>query len=223
MDEELARSVILVRQVLVSGQVRDALTPERSPRGALRVRLLDRDSGAAYPLAGKVGSDGSYAFFGAPDTAFPLLASRPYRLRVEASAPGYVAASSDFDLAQTAGQPATVVYTPLYQPAAPTPVHLFTAALPRRIDLTLSRDAVRLRGRVVRADNPAAGVSGAQVAAGAHTATTDAQGSFLLAGPLPVALSVPVTASAPGFASRVIDYEPDFTQPVNTLVILMTA
>jgi hypothetical protein len=223
MDYELARSAILVRQVLVSGQVRDALTPEHGPRGVLRVRLLDRDGGADYPLPGKVGPDGSYAFFGVPEMAFPLLTSQTYRLRVEASAPGYIAAEIDFDLASTAGQPADVVYTPLYQPAVSTTVHLFTATLPRQIDMSLSRDAVRLRGRVVRADDPASSVSGAQVMVGAHTALTDAEGFFLLASPLPVVLSVPISVNALGFASRVIDYEPDYTQPVNTLVILMAA
>lgn len=221
----MERSAILVQQVLIYGSVRDGLTPDVGPRGALLVQLLDRDTGGDYPLKGKVLPDATYAFYGLPQTAFPLIASQTYHLRIEAAAPGYLASAIDFDLGPAANQP-QVTSRPLALPQIPPmQVILFTAPntlLPRRIDFMLDRSAVRLRGRVVQAANPAQGINNATIQAGAQTAATDAQGFYTFPLPLPVTLSLPITATANGFDPKTVTFEPDYTRAINELIFALT-
>ena len=53
------RAATLELQVLIAGRVRDGLT-DGAPVGPLTVALLDRDTGASYPLRGRVFDDGSF-------------------------------------------------------------------------------------------------------------------------------------------------------------------
>ena len=217
------RSGTLAAQALISGSVVDSLTSE-PPRGALTVRLLDRDTGGTYPLAGRVLPDGTFAFYGPPEAAFPRLAMQTYHLRVEASAAHYQPDSLDFDLGPAGGQPALVTRS------IPTPgiddaqVLLFTGdGLPRSdINLSLDRDAVRLKGRVLVSDDPPTGVANAQLTLNPPTGpstTADAEGCFVFPSPLPVALSLTIRITAAGFEPAEITYEPDYTQPLNVLTV----
>jgi hypothetical protein len=222
-----ARAATLVQQVIVYGSVFDALQPTLGVRGGLTVRLINRATGEDYPLARKrITPDATYAFFGLPQTAYPLLASQPYPLRVEASAPGYITAGVNFDVPQTSNQPA-IVTIPLPLPdIEPIAVPLFQAAippgLPRRVDIMLNRSAVRLRGRVVQTANPMQGISGASVQVDTQTVTTNAQGYFTFPNPLPVTLSMTVTVTATGFNPETLVFEPNYAQALNELVITLT-
>lgn len=217
------RSATLPLQVLVSGRVRDSLTGG-VPRGVLRVRLVDRGTQAEWPLLGRVLPDGSFGFFGPADGAFPRLTERTYRLRVEASAPNYQADSLDLEVGPAAGQPALVTRPSAVDGIADMQVRLFTGGgLPRTgVQLSLNRNAVRLRGRVHVAGDPSDGINRAwvKVMTPPRSSTpTSADGRFELPDPLPVALSIQIRVSAQRFEPLTLTYEPDYTQPVNTLVI----
>jgi hypothetical protein len=214
------RSATLTLQALVTGSVSDGLTGG-VPRGALTVRLIDRDTEEDYPLAGRVLPDGTFAFYGAPETAFLGIAEQAYRLRLEASAPSYGPASFELDLGPAAGQPAPVTRA---MPSGDARVRLFTGGgLPRtEIRLTLDRNPVRLRGRVSVSDSPGEGVSGATVRLNppaGPSATTDADGYFTFPAPLPVALTVEIEVSAADFENAQLRFEPDYTRLLNFLVV----
>jgi hypothetical protein len=230
------RSGTLVQQALISGSVKDTLT-QRAPRGALTVQLLDRDTGDGYPLAGRTRPDGCFAFYGSPKTAFPRLAEHTYHLRVEATAPNYQPTWADLDLGPIADQP-TLATRPVPLDNIPDmQVWLFTGdGLPLTdIDLGLDRNPVRLHGRVVSLPEPdqqddntggsppsLTGVQDATVEIDPPTGpatTTDADGRFEFPAPLPITLSVEIKVSATDFEEKMLTYEPDYTQPVNTLSI----
>lgn len=218
-----ARSISLARQAIISGSVQDSLTGE-APRGILSVRLIDLDSGDDYPLAGKVLADGSFAFYAAPEKAFPRLAEQTYHLHVEANAPRYTSASFDFDVGPVAGQPAMVSVPVPTSGMDDIQVLLFTGGgLPRTdLSLTLDREAVRLEGRVVVSTDPAAGVPNATVQQnppGGDSTTTDADGYFVFPNPLPVVLSLQLRASATDFEDSTLAFEPDYTRPTNQITV----
>lgn len=217
------RSATLVMQSLVSGSAEDGLT-SAAPLGALRVQLIDRNSGEQFPLNQKVQQDGRFAFFGVPGKAFPLLASQEYLLRVEASAENYQAASSDFSVGPAAGQPAAVTRTMAAPGIEDATVNVFNGGgLPvSGIVLTLSRNQVVLRGRIHESGDPSAVIDGAQVEVLTSSQTvTDADGEFEMPQPLPLALSVEISAEAPGFESARFTYEPDYSQPINNITIAL--
>lgn len=226
MIERLAlrRSATLVLQALLVGRVTDGLQPERPPLAAPEVRLLDRDTGAAYGLPGTVKPGGAYAFYGLPDTAFPELATRSYRLRVEASAPGYHQHGVDVDVGPVADQPQRVTRAAAHGSLPPMAVTLFTGTLPLRVDLTLERRAVRLSGRVVEAAAPARGVGGATLTIAAHglVAHSDARGAFAFAQALPLALSLEIHVAATEYQDATLTFEPDYGQLENSLVIALS-
>jgi hypothetical protein len=217
------RSGTLPVQALISGRVEDSLT-SGAPRGALTVRLLDRDTGAEYPLAGRVLANGTFAFYGLPETAFPRLSVQTYHLRVEASAANYQADGVDLDLGPAAGQPALVT-RPIPTPGIDdAQVQLFTGGGLPRTDLALSldRNAVRLKGQVLVSDDPTTGVANAQLTQnppGGPSTTADADGNFEFPSPLPVVPSLTIQITAAGFEPSTITYEPDYTQPLNELTI----
>ncbi|NLS75693.1 MAG: hypothetical protein GXY76_00395 [Chloroflexi bacterium] len=217
------RSVTLARQAVIWGRVTDSLT-HAAPRGALRVRLLDRDTGEPYPLASAVLLDGSFAFHGPPERAFPRLAERAYHLRIEASGPRYAPAIADLDIGPAAGQPALVTAPPPTEGVGALRFRLFTGGgLPiANLALALDRLAVRLEGRVVRSTDPAAGVAGATVQhtpPGGPSTATDLAGYFVFPDPLPVSLALPLEASKAGFDPATLAFAPDYDLAVNQVVI----
>lgn len=216
------RAATLDLQVVIAGRVRDGLT-NGAPVGALTVELRDRDTGAPYPLRGRVLDDGSFAFYGRPETAFPLLAERTYRLQVVARAPRYQEATIALDLGPVAGQPAIVSQDGPLGLRPMTRTRFTGGGLPRAgLALTLGRVAVRLRGRVHVAGDPEAGVDAATVQVTTPpgpSGATDAAGRFLLPGPLPLAQSVRLTVSKAGFQTATLTLEPDYTVPVNAIQI----
>lgn len=219
------RSTALVQQTVIAGRVLDSLTGQ-APAAPVLVRLIDRDSGQEYPLASASQPDGAFAFFAQPETAFPRLASHTYRLRIEASAARYVTAAFDFVAGPAAGQPAAVSIAVPTPGIAPIPTRLFTGGgLPRvGISLSLNREPVRLAGRVVVSTEPATGVTGAtvqqfpplgpSVVAGAH-------GRFQFPDPLPVALAIPLRVSAFDHETTTLTFEPDYSQPINRITVLL--
>lgn len=213
------RSSTITLQSLVSGRVRDGLLGG-APRAPVTVSLIDRDSGEEQPLRRRVVEDGTFTFYGTPEREFPLVQTAKYRLRVEASAERYASDSFDFEVGPAPGQPALATRdVPLDGPA---PVRLFTLAqFPRRdIVLTLDPDAVRLRGRVVVSDDPATGVGGATVGIpGGPTTTADGQGRFEFPNPLPVAGSIDLEVTASNFDTTQIEFEPNFREPTNSVVV----
>lgn len=222
------RSASLPLQLLIAGRALDSLTND-APRGDLTIRLVDRDSGDTYPLAERVLPDGTFAFYAVPEAAFPLLAQQDYRLRVEASAPNYQPDAFEFDLVSTAGQPALVARPVPLPGIEDMHVRLFSGDpaasddLPiTTIALSLDRNPVRLRGRVVDSADPPNGVDGAQLRLnppGGPQVVADVEGNFEFPDPLPVELSVRIQVRAPQFENVTLTYEPDYTRPINFLTI----
>jgi hypothetical protein len=103
-------------------------------------------------------------------------------------------------------------------------VRLFTSSLPLRVDLTLQRRPVRLRGRVVDAAVPSRGVGGATltIAAPDLVAVGDASGDFAFAPELPLALSLEIRVSAAGYEDATLTFEPDYGRLENSLVIALS-
>lgn len=219
------RGRTLVRQALITGRLRDSRTGG-PPAAPATVRLLDLDApGEDYPLPLRLRADGGFAFHGEPETAFPEIAHRAYRLRVEARVPGYAPGQSPpLTLGPAAGQPASVD-RPVPTPGiSPLRVALFTGGgLPRTgLDIALDPDQVRLRGRVVKAEAPDQGIAGATVELqlpGSPTATTGADGRFEFPNPLPRLDAVALDVEAAGFEDRHVEHELDYARPVNTLRI----
>lgn len=217
------RSTTLSLQALVSGRVEDSLT-HAAPLAAFAVRLIDRDTAEDYPLAQRLMADGSFAFYASPEAAFPNFATRLYRLRVEASAPNYQTDFDDFDVGNVVGQPAL---TPFPTPApgfSPILAHSFTGGgLPRSaILLSLSPNAVQLRGRVVRSDDAQQAIDGALIQLnppGGASTVSQLDGTYQFAAPLPVQRTIPIRASRANFQIKDLVYELDYLSPVNELVI----
>ena len=217
------RSVTLALQSLISGRVEDGLT-NGVPYGALTVRLIDLDTGQDYPLPGRVLPDGTFSFYGLPETAFPRLAEQTYHLRVEAGAPNYQPGTLDFDLGPVAGQPAPVARPVPIDGIPDINVPLFTAGgLPHAgITLVLDRNAVRLRGQVHVSDDPTQFVAGASLELNPPSITTalaGGEGRFEFPDPLPVMESVTLQVMAPLFETANLTYEPDYSQPINDIQI----
>jgi hypothetical protein len=223
------RSATLPLQVLISGRVQDSLAPGEAPRSPLAVRLLEIDPVTSeskdYSLKVKVCPDGTFAIFGISETAFPKLDEKTYRLRLEASAPNYETETFDFDIGPITRQPELVTRSVPFPKIPDIQVRLFTSndlPLPD-ISLSLQRKAVRLRGRVIEQNNLSQGVENAtvSVADGPNT-VTDADGKFELPTPMPVQASITITASATGFDDKTFDYELNYNQPINSLLISLT-
>lgn len=221
------RSGTFTLQVLLSGRVQDALSGG-APKGGLVVRLIDPVTKDDYPLYGRVRSDGTFAFFGVPETAFPLIAHQSYHLQLEASAPNYQSKTLEIEVKQMADQPQPVTYSIPPQNIEPIQVYLFTDKNPQglpQVDLSLKleRLPVRLHGRVVEAGKPMTGLANATLQlntpSGSSTIKTDAQGNFKFPDPLPLVLSVDIKVSAPDFNNATLAYDLDYTQPVNSLLI----
>lgn len=220
------RSGTFTLQVLLSGHIQDALSGG-APKGRLVVRLIDPLTKDDYPLYGRVRSDGTFAFFGVPETAFPLISHQSYHLQLEASAPNYQSKTLEIEVKQMADQPQPVTYSIPLQNVEPMQVRLFTDknpdGLPKAgILLGLDRTQVRLHGRVVDASKPTTGLVNTNLQlntpSGLST-TTDAQGNFKFPDPLPPVLSVDIKVSAPSFNNVTRTYDLDYTQPVNSLLI----
>jgi len=223
----LVRSATLPLQVLISGSVQDSLTPGEAPRSPLTVRLLEIDPVTSeskdYPIKVSVCPNGTFAFFGVPEIAFPGLDEKTYRLRLEASAPNYETAISDvIGIGPIAGQPELVTRSVPFPGILDIQVRLFTSDdLPlTNISLSLQRKAVRLRGRVIEQNDLSQGVENATVSvAGGPNTVTDPNGKFELPTPMPIQASIAITASATGFDDKTFDYELNYNQPINSLLI----
>jgi hypothetical protein len=227
-----ARSATLPLQVLISGRVQDSLAPGEAPRSPLTVRLLWIDPVTSeskdYSLKVKVCPDGTFAVFGIPETAFPKLDEKTYHLQLEASAPNYETVISDvIVIGPISGQPELVTRSVPFPGIPAIQVRLFTSndlPLPD-ISLSLQRKAVRLRGRVIEQNDPSQGVGNATVSvAGGPNTVTDLNGKFELPTPMPVQASITITASATatGFDKKTFDYELNYNQPINFLLINLT-
>ena len=225
----IVRSATLSLQVLISGRVEDSLTPGEAPRSPLAVRLLEIDPVTSksedYPLKVKVCPDGTFAVFGVPETAFPKLDEKTYRLQLEASAPNYETTTSDvINIGPIAGQ-AELVARSIPLPEVPdTHVKLFTRDLPRsNIPLSLQRKAVRLRGRVIELNDLSQGVDNATLSVtDGPSAVTDSDGKFEFSDPMPVKASISITVSATDFDNKIFEYELNYNQPINSLLISLT-
>ena len=217
------RSATLVTQVLISGTVEDGLTGD-VPAGALTVTLIDRNSGEQFPLNQKLQKDGRFAFFGAPETVFPLLANQDYPLKVEASADNYQTASFDFSVGPEAGQPEEVTRVMTAAGVEDTTVKVFNGGgLPvSGIVLILARNQVVLTGKVHESGDPFKGIAGALVEVLTSSQTVaDGEGDFQMPQSLPLAESVEIAAEASGFESARITYEPDYSQPINYVTVAL--
>lgn len=223
----MTRSRILSRQALIAGRVRDGRTGE-APGTAVAISLRDRDvAGRSHPLLATVTRDARFAFHGDPEVAFRGIASRPFRLQLEATAAGYRPATLDLDIGPAPGQPTAVEIPGLLREDViePAPVaSLFTGGgLPREgLDLVLEPEPVRLAGQVRNAAAPNQPVAGASVAiVGGAAVSTDARGRFEFPDPLPLVTSVDLRVTATGFQEQVVDHELAYGAPVNRVSILL--
>lgn len=223
-----ARSATVATQVLISGIVQDSLTggPPLSTPIIQLVHLIN-DTERQYPLPVRVRPDGTFAFYGSPVTAFPLIAQQEYHFRVEASANNYAPAEFDLNIAQMPDQPELVTRPVPVEGISDMQVRLFTGGglvvgeLPvNNITLGLDRNPVLLRGRIHEADDPSSGIAGAQISVvGGIQAQTDGNGEFTFQEPLPVQLSIEMAAAAVDFVGVTFNYEPNYTQPINYLIV----
>ena len=194
----------------------ELLDPEIEP--------TDRMVKGEFPLRVNVGSDGTFAIFGVPETAFPRIAEKTYHLRLEASAPNYEPETFDFDIGPIAGQPELVARSIPLPEVPDTHVKLFTRDLPRsNIPLSLQRKAVRLRGRVIELNDLSQGVEKATVSVeGGSSTVTGRDGKFEFPDPMPVQASIAITVSATDFDNKTFEYELNYNQPINSLLISLT-
>jgi hypothetical protein len=226
----LVRSATLPLQVLISGSVQDSLTPGEAPRSPLTVRLLEIDPVTSeskdYPIKVSVCPNGTFAFFGVPEIAFPGLDEKTYRLRLEASAPNYETTTSDvIEIGPISGQPELVTRSVPLPGISDIQTRLFTSDnLPlKNISLSLQRKAVRLRGRVIEQNDLSQGVEDAKVSIEDDSdAVTDSNGKFEFSVPMPVQPSIRVTVSATDFDGKTFEYELNYNQPINSLLISLT-
>ncbi|QDG52253.1 hypothetical protein FIV42_16355 [Persicimonas caeni] len=205
----ISRSTTLVSQALISGRVVDAIDAG-APRSEVDVRLVDRDSGESYPLDVNVRSDGVFAFFGDPVSAFEDI-GRAYRLRLEASADGYLDGAVDLsDFSIPSDQPAQADFASSFDAVADATYRRFSDTLPIEGQLIeLEREPVRLSLLVLdAADNSA--LAGASVTLDGVTQQTDAGGEVVF-DPLPSQKTVTIDVSATGYddarIEHLIDYE----------------
>ena len=224
----LRRSATHPLQVLVSGRVLDPLAIDAVPQGPLTVQLTVTEVGSGerqnLPLRERVQPDGTFAVFGRPEAIFPRLAQQTYQLRLDASAPNYQRSAFEFTVGARLDQPQLITRTLPLTDIPPLSVHLFSASLPRTdIVLSLRRQAVRLRGRVLQCSDPSQGVAVATLTlTGGPSTVTDTQGNFEFPTPLPLERSVTLTTAATGFETALIEYDLDYRQPINsTLINLM--
>ena len=223
----MTRSLILSRQALISGQIRDGRTGE-APGTAVAISLVDRDlPERRHPLVATVTRDAHFAFHGDPDTALAGIALRQFRLRLEATAPGYRTAALDLEIGPAPGQPARVAIPGLEREDVAQPpavASLYTGGgLPREgLELVLDPEPVRLAGRVQSAAAPNQTVAGATVAiVGGPEVTSDARGRFAFPDPLPLVAAVDLRVTAAGFQEQVLDHELAYGQPVNRISVFL--
>lgn len=230
---QLIRSATLPLQVLISGSIQDSLTPGESPRSPVSVELYEINpvtgKRTECSLKVKVFANGAFSFFGVPETAFPRLGEKEYDLQLEASAPNYETRIFDFNIGPINGQP-ELVARPIPFPEIPdVQIKLLTSNnLPRtNISLSMNRKAVRLRGQVIEQNNLSQGVKDAtvSVASGSNsiTAFTDRNGKYEFSALMPVRTSILITASATGFDSKTFEYELNYNQPSNSLLISLNS
>ncbi|MCA1994891.1 MAG: carboxypeptidase-like regulatory domain-containing protein [Coleofasciculus sp. S288] len=235
----LVRSTTLPLQVLLSGRVEDSLKPGEPPRGALTIQLVEIDAVTSesrdVSLGKRIQADGTFAFFGLPETAFSRIAEQTYQMRLEVSVPNYQPGRFNFNLGAIPGQPERVNRVISLEGVPVTQVWLFTregtpsagdppmvTTLPlTNVLIQLQRNPVRLQGRVIDLNNPLQGIENATVAVtdGANT-TTNHQGDFEFPEPMPLRESLQISVSAPNFDAKTLDrYELDYTQPINSVRI----
>lgn len=193
----------------------ELLDPEIEP--------TDRMVKEEFPLRVNVGSNGIFAIFGVPETAFPRIAEKTYHLRLEASAPNYEPETFDFDIGP-ARQPELVVRSIPLPEVPDTHVKIFTRDLPRsNIPISLQRKAVRLRGRVIELNDLSQGVDNATLSVtDGPSAVTGSDGKFEFSEPMPVQESIAITVSATDFDNKTFEYELNYNQPINSLLISLT-
>ncbi len=209
---------VITQQALIVGRVTDALTGGATLRPAT-VRLLYQTPAGAperpYPLAAHTYPDGLFVVPGNPDSAFPrLTGGQTLALRLTASAAGYQAGQVDFTLSAAQVAPASQVR---HIAGRDLSMPLLAAPLLTQ-DIALSPTPIHLSGRVVRADDPAIPITGAQVRvtepSARGPATTDADGFFTLLD-MPVAGQVTVRVERAGFQNLELAVRLDYRQPVN--------
>lgn len=92
--------------------------------------------------------------------------------------------------------------------------------------LTLSPIPVRLRGRVVASTNPDQGIAAdlkVTTPDGISTKTTaHDDGRFEFKDPLPLLRAVGIIVTATGYELEQFEYEPNYNQPVNSLLIRLS-
>jgi hypothetical protein len=221
----MTRSLILSRQALISGQIRDGRTGE-APGTAVAIGLLDRDvPERRHGLVATVTRDARFAFHGDPETALRGIATQTFWLRLEATATGYRTATLNLEIGPAPGQPTRVEIPGLEREDVlePAPVAaLFTGGgLPREgLRLVLDPEPVRLSGRVLSAAAPDQPIGGALVEiVGGGAATSDARGRFAFPDPLPLVATVDVRVTATGFQEHLFDHELAYGEPVNRISV----
>ncbi len=203
---------ILTRQVLISGQMTDAITGAK-PRNLPQITVQRAADNAPVPhVTTRVMAGGQYLLHG--DPAFALAPPQDIEIRIIVTAQGYtqaeqVVALSAADLARA-------------DQALNVDGDVVTASVINGVpvvqDFALAPNPVMLKGRVSRAENPRMPIVGADVQITAPAALgpvqTDADGFYTL-GPAPVAATITLSITAVGRDPLNTDVRLDFRQPIN--------
>jgi len=203
---------VLTRQVLISGQITDAITGSK-PRNLPQITVQRAADNVLLPfVATRVMAGGQYVLHG--DPTFALAPPQDIGIRIIVAAQGYTQAEqvvvlSAADLARV-------------DQALDVGGDVVTASVingvPLVQDFALAPNPVILKGRVSRAEDPAIPISGANVQITAPAALgpvqTDADGFYTL-GPAPVAASITLSITAAGRDPLNTDVRLDFRQPIN--------
>lgn len=195
----------LSRQILVSGQITDAITLGR-PRARPTVEL----SGPLGLLV-RLAEDGTFAISAQPDILMPAAGDR---ITLAVTADGYQAAYVQIVLSAA----------DLLRSMLPVMLGGQASELPNYRNLPVTRSIallprpVALKGRVAGADDPVAPLVGATVRVTAPMASgpvqTDTFGFFSLPA-LPVASEITLRITAADHSPADVPYRPDFNQPIN--------
>ncbi len=203
---------VLTRQVLISGQITDAITGSK-PRSLPQIIVQRASDNRPVPhVTSQVMAGGQYLLHG--DPALALIPSQDVDIRIIVMAKGYTQAEQVVSL--TAADLARVEqHFSVGGDALATSV---INGVPINQDFALAPNPVTLKGRVSRAEDPSVPIVGADVEITAPAALgpvqTDADGFYTL-GPAPVATTVTLSITAAGRDPLNTDVRLDFRQLVN--------
>ena len=203
---------ILTRQVLISGQITDAITGAK-PRNLPQITVQRAADNAPVPhVTTRVMAGGQYLLHG--DPAFALAPPQDIGIRIIVTAQGYTQAEQV--VALTAADLARV------DQALNVDGDVVTASVINGVpvvqNFALAPTPVTLKGRVSRAEDPTTPIVDADVQITAPAALgpvqTDADGFYTL-GPAPVDATITLSITAAGRDPLNTDVRLDFRQPIN--------